>query len=201
MYRDCFYIFGGDGGVLFNDLWCYNLLTNKWHQIKNRGEVPAPRRYHSCVVYKDNLFIFGGRYQTGRFNNLYQFSFVTQMWMQVNCCGDIPSQRAAMSAVVLGDAMYIFGGFDGAREKNDFYKLDLLTFRWKKIECKNPPLERENHTAVVYSNSMIIFGGFDLNHKMHNSTYMYVFEPEKYRVPDTILAKLKNNNFVDIYFE
>jgi N-acetylneuraminic acid mutarotase len=59
----CLYIFGGEtaDGVYLNDLWKYDIIANTWDEIKVQGEVPKPRTGHSCVVYKNCLYYFGGK--------------------------------------------------------------------------------------------------------------------------------------------
>lgn len=59
------WLFGGtDGARQLNDLWCFNIATKVWTQVRSEPEdpakVPEPRRNLTLVVFRDNLFIFGG---------------------------------------------------------------------------------------------------------------------------------------------
>lgn len=50
---------GKDFNNIFDDLWKFDLLTNKFTQIALSN--PLPGRFgHSGVVYDSKLFIFGG---------------------------------------------------------------------------------------------------------------------------------------------
>jgi N-acetylneuraminic acid mutarotase len=72
--------------IYSNDLYAFNLITEKWAQIistsslpesSESGKVsPSGRRSHSAIVYKDKIIIFGGFRQSDNpthFNDLYEF--------------------------------------------------------------------------------------------------------------------------------
>ena len=56
------YMFGGltNNNVTVNDMWRYDITTNRWYKIKQRGKVPSPRCGHSLSAFNDKLFLFGG---------------------------------------------------------------------------------------------------------------------------------------------
>ena len=65
-----------------NDLYAFNLTTEKWTQIVSTSSLseqtssPSGRRSHSAIVYKDKIIIFGGFKQSDNpthFNDLYEF--------------------------------------------------------------------------------------------------------------------------------
>jgi len=69
-----------------NDLYAFNLTTQKWTQIfstlsmtdqnENEKFSPSGRRSHSAIVYKDKIIIFGGFMQSDsptHFNDLFEF--------------------------------------------------------------------------------------------------------------------------------
>jgi N-acetylneuraminic acid mutarotase len=59
---DNMYIFGGwDGHDTLDDLYMYSFVSNIWYEIRRTcGASPNQRYRHSCVVYENSLFIFGG---------------------------------------------------------------------------------------------------------------------------------------------
>lgn len=44
----------------FNDMYEYNPERNEWRVIAQEGNVPSPRRRHSCHVINSQMVIFGG---------------------------------------------------------------------------------------------------------------------------------------------
>ncbi|HBC74898.1 MAG TPA: hypothetical protein DC017_08645 [Candidatus Wallbacteria bacterium] len=64
VYRQKLWIIGGYGEneKYYNDIWCSSDGSN-WFEIRTSAPgspVFTPRQGHSAVVYKDNLWIFGG---------------------------------------------------------------------------------------------------------------------------------------------
>jgi N-acetylneuraminic acid mutarotase len=43
-----------------SDMWKFDLLTNQWTQIEQRGDVPPGRNGHSLQLYNGFLIMFGG---------------------------------------------------------------------------------------------------------------------------------------------
>ena len=53
----------GEGTVVYNDLFRWNVERNEWKQIESLN-TPPPRCSHQAVFYKDQVYIFGGEYAT-----------------------------------------------------------------------------------------------------------------------------------------
>lgn len=66
------YIFGGRFETYKNDLYRYNLKTNKWTKMKTEGQNPLERRNHTAVMnpYTNQMYVFGG-YGGSYFNSFY----------------------------------------------------------------------------------------------------------------------------------
>ena len=55
------YLFGGLSSKIYNELWTYNIDTNKWNKIKIKDkDEPLPRKGHTSIIIKNTLFIYGG---------------------------------------------------------------------------------------------------------------------------------------------
>uniref|UniRef100_A0AAV1T705 BTB domain-containing protein n=1 Tax=Peronospora matthiolae TaxID=2874970 RepID=A0AAV1T705_9STRA len=146
----------------------------------NHGDAPPIDAGHACVLYKDSLYVFGGRtckerdrslpavstrssYLVRPATNFYEFNFAQKEWSTVLTNGVVPSQRKYHSAVVHKDLLYVFGGHDGDRRLNDFFSYNFLTQTWTNVfvNAGQQPTSRYGHAAVVYNNAMYIFGGSD----------------------------------------
>ena len=55
------YLFGGLSSKIYNELWTYNIDTNKWNKIKIKDkDEPLPRKGHTSIIIKNTIFIYGG---------------------------------------------------------------------------------------------------------------------------------------------
>lgn len=69
--------------LLLIDLHAFDLEDGTWSQIiAASGEPPTPRHSHAAVVYKDNMYIFGG-YDGSYRNDFHAFNFTTRTWRAV----------------------------------------------------------------------------------------------------------------------
>merc|ERR1712048_1081012 len=61
-------------------MWCFDLQTNQWSEIKHQGEYkPTPRSGHTSVVHGNKMYIFGGLLElTKELNDLVIFDLETQ---------------------------------------------------------------------------------------------------------------------------
>lgn len=83
------YMFGGyslSHGIL-NDIWEYNLDTQRWTQlIPQTEEQPAPRYFHAavCVPTTRAMYVFGGLIErTGAVKEMWKFSIDHKRWHQL----------------------------------------------------------------------------------------------------------------------
>lgn len=192
LYNDKIYIFGGSSKagediVISKDCFYeFDIKKSKWRIIESKG---CPQlAYHSCVLYKDSLYIFGGfdgNTQT-EVNYLYQYDLKKQEWIKnLEDTGEAPSKRAKHSAVVYKDTMLIFGGKYKNTSKGDLYQLDFSDMSWEKIKpIGDLPDPREGHEAVVIDNSMYIIGGRQATKQI---SFRDVF---KYNIEQEIWTKL-----------
>ena len=123
------------------------------------GNAPSPRYFHSCCLYADKLYLYGGYSGTERLADMYVYDFDTNHWSTIDCThGDAPSGRSSLVAQVyevccatdayvglsdtgshatvpLQNSLYVFGGYNGQTVLNDFYK-----FRLKPVKVSPPSL-------------------------------------------------------------
>jgi len=51
--------------------------TESWSKVDTTGEIPQPRSGHTAVVYKQSMYLFGGRDGRTHFADLYSLNFGT----------------------------------------------------------------------------------------------------------------------------
>lgn len=128
VYDNRLFIFGGldirEGSL--NSLWELNLNNLKdleaeegfrqencgWKLIKpsgNAAAIPEKIAYHTSVVYKDNMYLFGGNnYKQSKFDNdqivytsqLHYLNLKTMGWSQIKTRGDQVPHRDEHTAVI-----------------------------------------------------------------------------------------------------
>lgn len=87
------FAFGGfDGGLFYNDLYCFNTVVQVWHRLVPSGSsrLPYCRSGARLVYLNTRLYLFGGvvlhfvpsQPQTS-FQDLYEFDLVTHTWSQL----------------------------------------------------------------------------------------------------------------------
>ncbi len=120
------YVFGGwNTQYRIAEFHRYCLDTGEWSPIEcTQG--PCARSNHTCVVYGNSLYIFGGYLSGNCYNDMYEFDVEKAKWRKVKSEGQIPSERHSHTAVVSGKNMYIFGGCGASDERlNDLYKFNF----------------------------------------------------------------------------
>ncbi|XP_037551288.1 rab9 effector protein with kelch motifs [Nematolebias whitei] len=161
------YVYGGlTEGPSNSVVYIMNTLSWKWTLVTAKGNVPH-LAYHSAVIYKKELFVFGG-VQSSRSqgdgscsNALYIFNPEHELWYKPIVEGNKPLSRFGHSSTLLSQKLVIFGGQKTATYLNDLHVLDLGMMEYTAVKSANmPPLPRGFHAAVpVLDDRILISGG------------------------------------------
>ena len=173
-------LFGGEyfDGV---DTRCFNDLFKV--QISRAGEVqwtsvtspnsPLPRCSHQSVVYRDEMYIFGGEFTTTtqfhHYGDFWKLNLKTHAWQQLQLVGDHPSPRSGHRMVVWRSYLVLFGGFyeatRGTRWFDELYVMNFADLRWQRVE-KGPlalwPTPRSGFGMAAHASQDLayVFGGY-----------------------------------------
>ncbi|KJP88262.1 hypothetical protein AK88_02043 [Plasmodium fragile] len=94
-YKNNLYIFGGISYYSFNsnkinltfcdNLFLYNIESNKCFEIMAKGSIPEKRYRHGCVIVNDYMFVIGGECKSSSLprNDLFFYDFKTSVWTEV----------------------------------------------------------------------------------------------------------------------
>ncbi|KAL6070689.1 kelch domain-containing protein 3 [Balamuthia mandrillaris] len=162
-YKGHLYLFGGcdKGGAFLEDFYQLDLGKRDWTKLTVENG-PRGRHFHSMVLYRNALYVFGGK-SNGYMNDLYCFNLATQQWRCVEGKGKNkrPTKRYGHVAAVHGQCMYIFGGYDDLGWKcNDLYAFHFEKEEWEEIETLGSPPYRFHSTGSVFQGSLYVFGGY-----------------------------------------
>lgn len=173
--RGYFYLFGGEyfdglSNIFLDDLLRYEPAKKEWRQILTAPR-PSPRCAHSCVSYKQCLYVFGGELESGEqyhhYRDLWKFDTNTMKWTEI-AAKNPPSARSGHSAFVWKNYMIIFGGFfEALRETkwyNDICVFNLQTEQWMDVPQSRLAVKPEPRSAcniaLFGTDKIIVQGGF-----------------------------------------
>jgi N-acetylneuraminic acid mutarotase len=86
MWGDKMVIFGGFvEGYRTNEVLIYDFKARKWETIDPKeGTMPEPRAGHSCSVYNDCIYVFGGKDDDNtKLNDFWKFDLKSHIWNQI----------------------------------------------------------------------------------------------------------------------
>jgi N-acetylneuraminic acid mutarotase len=179
------YMFGGeyyDGveNIVLDDLFRWDPTKNEWRQIVTPSPKPLPRCSHSCVYYRNALYVLAGELATAdqyhHYRDLWKFDLTNLKWEEIDprTTGTSPSARSGHSAFVWKHFMVVFGGFYEAlkdtRWYNDICVLDLQTLTWMDIphsKLASRPEARSACNVGLKGDVALIQGGYS---KLKNPT-------------------------------
>ncbi|KZT25033.1 galactose oxidase [Neolentinus lepideus HHB14362 ss-1] len=114
---------GSDGRECFSDIWCLNLVSRIWTQIK--PDTPYRRLSHSSTQIGSFLFITGGHDGNKYTSELLLFDLVSFQYEPRKTLGKAPSPRGYHVSIQADCRLFIFGGFNGHDVYDDVHMLDL----------------------------------------------------------------------------
>jgi N-acetylneuraminic acid mutarotase len=135
--------------------------TQEWSIVKQINP-PEPRCAHSCIIYKDEMYLFGGSKGFHKLKDFYKFSFQTLEWKEMkDCKGNKPQQCAYHSVNMYQNKMLLFGGFDGIMmDIQDLFEYDFEKNEWSLIETTGLPryFQCASHSSVLWNDELYTFG-------------------------------------------
>jgi len=181
------YLFGGHGGVnyqrvAFNDLYAFDLETQKWDKIEPANNPPEGRGGHTMFSVNGMLYVYGGWNSESQFTNTIRFNLETKEWYDPDIYNDLPrwNHCGIMVEAIPSWKYFIFGGETGefpeggprnfGQFTNSACFLDIDTLRWSTIFLEDNsddgkplvPSPRE-YAAMTYDQKesrLILFGGW-----------------------------------------
>lgn len=161
------YLFGGEGqfGVM-DDLWAFDLGTQRWERMLVSGVGPPARAGH--VLAFDNasrrLVVFGGRGDSGLLGDLWTIETATFTARQLRAAGPPPRQYAAAAVYPPTRRLLIAFGLGSGGIADDAWSFDLQSGSWAKLTIGGEaPTPRWGAQAVWdgTASRLVLFGGQD----------------------------------------
>jgi N-acetylneuraminic acid mutarotase len=180
------YLFGGIGAdfVTRNDLWAYDVATNKWQELLPNGTAGNPPSRHVAqaapVVAHNQLTFYGGEGDPAQgfpvLADTWQYDIALKQWKNVTpATGNLNPARNYAAAGVLGGGLYLQGGdIPGGdagcgapfpqNPTDELWRFDLTSKTWKRLKPAGEPLPRiKRHAAGVVGGRLYLVGGWDFD--------------------------------------
>lgn len=151
-----------------------------WKELVEKGGVPCPRSGHSAVIYRSNMFVFGGHDGSTVLNDHYKLNLLTCTWENLNSVNSPPG-RSSHCAVVdhLTGIIYVHGGSGnnfGSSNKKDLFGYSVRENAWEAFTSYgSEPEARYGHSMSLYNGCLYLFGGTS-GYVFFNDLYLFSIE-------------------------
>eukprot|EP01080_Neovahlkampfia_damariscottae_P003626 gene3626-6442_t len=145
----------------------YNLTSQNWVYLKEKGRKPSFRFFHTCCTYKNSIYVVGGVSFRHLLNDFYQFDLETSQWIELP---SLPFGLFGHSSKVVSKKCVIFGGLKIDKDGKIITTNDTLVYKFESKQMKN--ITESNHelpsrcfhsSTVNSSNTiMFVYGGMQL---------------------------------------
>ena len=149
------YLYGGFSSKIYNELWTYNIDTNKWNKIKCKDkDEPIPRKGHTSLIIKNNMFIFGGESPKENVSEdiiAYNLILNKFYYPKIQKKKKI-NQRKGHIMIGTNQTFLIHGGMDIRTLviENSAFIYNIAENYWEKLEYIGKPLPyRAYHCAAL----------------------------------------------------
>ncbi|GLT94208.1 hypothetical protein SLE2022_119620 [Rubroshorea leprosula] len=129
------YVFGGRDSAHseLNELYSFDMRTNKWTLLSSGNVSPPHRSYHSTTADDRRVYIFGGCGVAGRLNDLWAYDVIDGKWIQYPNPGENCKGRGGPGRAVARGKIWVIYGFSGV-EMDDVHCFDPVHGQWAQKE-------------------------------------------------------------------
>ncbi|XP_072032654.1 uncharacterized protein [Amphiura filiformis] len=148
-------------GVLLDELWLYNILSDNWKLIQSGNSSNVPESRHSAVTCgqsDENLMVLFGGYNSNNevLSDTWIFDVINKYWHRryYNSgrgeCSEHPEGRAAMLHWCTSDALWILGGIDSDDNVlSDMWRFNFATGCWTRQQTSVYSNDKPNLTISL----------------------------------------------------
>jgi len=129
----------------------FDLDSQVWSEVK---PLPRPVYTYALAVYKNKIYLFGGRNDRGYANSTFIYDPQQDEWGQGR---EMPTQRAYAAAATLGSRIFVVGGYDGQNEQSTCEAYSPEEDIWET--CEPLTLGRGGLGLVSVANRLYAVGG------------------------------------------
>jgi hypothetical protein len=159
------YLFGGrDRGRVFEDLWRFDLATNRWALLRPQGASPDGRFGHTGTwVAGRGLVLWSGQSGNRFFNDLWLYRPGANRWARLPGAGAAPDARYGSCASLGPDGrLWISHGFtEDSGRFSDTRTYDFTAGRWseQKVTASVPVIRCLHDCLWTPDGRLVLYGG------------------------------------------
>jgi len=163
-----------------DDMWKYDMNAMLWVKLEpyyRDGVSPGMRRGHAACLYKDTIYMFGGRrafapepfadyiYDVNKLvmNDLWGYDIKNITWFIAASVGaEHPHERHGTKMGLWDDIIYLFGGYyDPVEYLKDTWHYNITSQIWRQKRIDGLyPTERYQYAFGFWYKKAVIFGGY-----------------------------------------
>ncbi|CAG9320205.1 unnamed protein product [Blepharisma stoltei] len=181
------YLFGGlgDNGALYNDLWAFDVMKEKWSLTNPTGDVPPKRYGYASAVNADVMLVWGGYGQEGYLNDGYLYDISSKQWFAIEYIGTAPAPRLGACAGLSGFFIYIYGGETEVGLSDELWIYDMTSKKYNLINSGDddgpgPVYYATCRTDTLKSNFLWVLYGEAEDDTPTNQIYGYDADQSKW---------------------
>lgn len=159
------YLFGGrDGATVFDDLWSFDLATERWQREAVDGPPAARFGHEAAWLPGHGLVIWAGQAGADFFDDVWLLDPSGRSWKKLKVDGDKPVARyGSCSGIDEDGLLWVSHGFtaNGVRF-DDTWTFDIAGRHWTKrpIATDDGPIKRCLHACWWTSEGhFVLYGG------------------------------------------
>ncbi|XP_028392631.1 kelch-like protein 40b [Dendronephthya gigantea] len=178
IYNDHMTIAGGTCGGSDDDMIRMNVGPNPdplTHWNACAGKLPAKLRFHSSVLYNDQLIVTGG-YGCGNRNVTSDLISEVQLVppYAVKTLSKMPEKRQNHSMEIFDDNVLIVGGRTSGAFRDNLGSVLMYDLKKNELKQLSPlPYEVSNMATVRWGDNIVVIGGDDTHDRTLDKVIIY----------------------------
>ncbi|XP_043267343.1 attractin-like protein 1 isoform X2 [Venturia canescens] len=177
VWKDSLYVVGGESFRKTKMIYIYDYNGNVWETPRIVGRRPASRYAHSCVLFGDKIYMYGGVVQNSTVTNeIWAFDISAKVWENVtvrdNCnnktmCGPLKVAGHTANLIKLHGKdekmIVIFGHSPQYGYLNTVQEYSFGLRKWQIVETIGFPVKGGYGHSSAYdplTNRIYIYGGY-----------------------------------------
>ncbi|XP_017752850.1 PREDICTED: attractin-like protein 1 isoform X1 [Eufriesea mexicana] len=178
VWKDSLYVVGGESFHRTKMIYVYDFNGNVWETPHVEGKVPLPRYAHSCVLFGDKIFMYGGVLPNSTVTNeIWAFDVSAKVWENVTVHDNYHNNKTMRGPLKVAGHTATLVQSHGRKEKmvvifgyspqygylNEVQEYYLGTREWQIVETVGFPVKGGyGHTSAYdpLTSLIYVYGGY-----------------------------------------
>ncbi|XP_055874464.1 attractin-like protein 1 isoform X2 [Biomphalaria glabrata] len=163
-----------------NNMFIFNLTSNKWIQGNQSTHELWPRYGHSTVYYKNSLYLYGGTYKGDIVNDFWTYNLGTHIWTPL-----MPGiwNVTGHTAHIYQDTMLVFFGYSHTYGYiNEVMQYNFTSRNWSHVPTRVQGTYAHTSVYDEKSNRFFVYAGYQTSSSNTAilTDKLYSYDPENH---------------------